>query len=214
MKKETNYLKIKWGSFFLTFFLLGIGISAALFLVPQEKPSEQPTPSLQAPQLNNDGHYTNEDFSLLMQDNLSELDIIDNLTFEGLDEGNFRISGILSEPSRLAALCNELAPFSSILNSLKNQEISINGHLGENENGYGQFISDTITFSGYTIPAGIATKYIDQYTGLNDLLEVPIREIEINRSGIQFNNELPAAIQIASYKQQAPSPSATEKQEE
>lgn len=208
MKNETNYFKIKWSSFFLTFILLGLGIGAALFFIPQETPAESKEPPLTQSKENfSAGYYTNTDFSSLMQENLSELNFIENLSFEGLDEGRFKISGTLSNPSRLASLCTELAPFSSLLNSLKGQEISINGHLGESENGNGQFVSDTITFSGYTIPAGIATKYIDQYTGLNDLLEVPIREIEINSSGIRFQSELPVAIQIASYKQRDLSPS-------
>ena len=205
MKKTTNYFKIKWGSFLLTFVLLGLGIIAAFLLSPKSITPEDPELNVQEPLNAQSGFYTNEAFAQLMETNLSELGFIDEMTFKGSNEGRFTISGVLCEPTRLATLCPELSPFSSILNTLKNQRISIQGHLGENEAGYGKFISDTISFSGYTIPAGIATDYIEEYTGLNDLLEVPLNEIELTHLGIKFKAELPAAIRIASYIPAEPS---------
>ncbi len=199
MKKRTNYFKIKWGSFLLTFILLGLGIIAALLLSPKDTVTKEPELNVQEPLNVQSGFYTNEDFAQLMEANLSELGFINEMTFEGTDEGRFIISGTLCDPSRLSALCPELSALSPILNTLKNKRVSIQGHLGENEAGYGKFISDTISFSGYTIPAGVATEYIEEYTGLNDLLEVPMNEIELNHLGIKFKAEIPAAIQIASY---------------
>ena len=205
MKNRTNYFKIKWGSFLLTFILLSIGVAVALFLSPQNTSDEESKLNVQEPITVQSGFYSNEDFARLIETNLSELGFIDELMFEGEDEGRFIISGTLCNPSRLSTLCPELSPLSPILNTLKNKRISIQGHLGENEEGYGKFISDTISFSGYTIPAGVATDYIEEYTGLNDLLEVPINEIELNHLGIKFKAALPAAIQIASYSPQASS---------
>lgn len=211
MKNNTSYFKIKWGSFIWTFILLSFGIAVALFLSPQSSPTEEPELHVQEPLSTPSGFYTNEDFAYLIETNLSELGFINNLSFEGKDEGGFIISGTLCNPSRLSALCPELSPFSSILNTLKDEQISIQGHLGENDAGYGKFISDTIRFSGYSIPAGVATEYIEEYTGLNDLLEVPINEIELNHLGITFKSELPAAIQIAS---RTPSESSLSEEEQ
>ena len=205
MKNIINYFKIKWGSFLLTFILLSLGIIVALFLTPKNSVPEEPELNVQEPLNVQSGFYSNEAFAQLMESNLSELGFINKMTFEGTDEGQFKISGILCEPSRLSTLCPELSPLSPILNTLKDQRISIQGHLGENEAGYGKFISDTITFSGYTVPAGIATEYIEEYTGLNDLLEVPFREIELSNLGIKFEAEIPAAIQTASRTPAEPS---------
>lgn len=205
MKNRTNYFKIKWGSFLLTFALLSLGILFALLLSPQTTTPEEPELNVQEPLNVPSGFYSNASFAQLMEANLSELGFINEMTFEGTNDGQFIISGVLCEPTRLSALCPELSPLAPMLNTLKDQRISIQGHLGENEAGYGKFISDTITFSGYTIPAGIATEYIEEYTGLNDLLEVPFREIELSDLGIQFEAEIPAAIQIASRNPALPS---------
>lgn len=205
MKNKTNYFKIKWGSFLLTFLLLSLGIVAAFFLTPRNNPTEAPTPTIEDSISTQLGRFSNETFAQLIEENLSELGFINKITFEGEDEGRFMLGGTLCDPARLSALCPELAPFETMLNALKNEEISIYGHLGENEAGYGKFITDTIQFSGYTIPAGVATEYIEEYTGLNDLLEVPFDEIEINRLGVQFKAEIPASIQTAVYIQQEPS---------
>ena len=205
MKNKTNYFKIKWGSFLLTFLLLSLGIIAAFLLTPKNSTTEAPTPIVENSPSTQLGHFSNETFAQLIEENLSELGFINEITFEGEDEGRFILSGTLCNPARLSALCPELAPFEAMLNALKNEEISIYGHLGENEAGYGKFITDTIQFSGYTIPAGVATEYIEEYTGLNDLLEVPFDDIEINRLGVQFKSELPLSIQTAVYTQQEPS---------
>lgn len=207
MKNTTNYFKIKWGSFLFTFFLLGLGVMAALFLSPKRIAPEEPELNVQEPLNVQSGFYTNEAFAQLMEANLSELGFINEMTFKGSNEGRFTISGVLCEPTRLATLCPDLSPFSALLKTLKDQRISIQGHLGENEAGYGKFISDTISFSGYTIPAGIATEYIEEYTGLNDLLEVPMSEIELTDLGIKFKAELPSVIRIASHIPAEPSPS-------
>ena len=211
MKTSNKYYKIKWSSFFATVLILGIGILGAFAIRSKEyspkAPIQQPTePQPQAAT----GHYTNADFGLLIEENLSDLGFIEALTFKGKSEGRFSITGTLSNPGRLAAISPDLQAMESVLNSLKGKQITINGHLGESEAGYGQIVSDTISFSGLTIPAGIATEYIEQYTSLNSLLEVPIHQIVINEEGVRFIDEIPTAIQIASYNQQASSPSEEE----
>ena len=128
MKNRTNYFKIKWGSFLLTFILLSIGVAVALFLSPQNTSDEESKLNVQEPITVQSGFYSNEDFARLIETNLSELGFIDELMFEGEDEGRFIISGTLCNPSRLSTLCPELSPLSPILNTLKNKRISIQGH--------------------------------------------------------------------------------------
>ncbi len=212
MKNPNRYYKIKWGSFFATVIILGAGVFGAMMLrggysSPENPPEQQAEPK---PESNN-GHYSNADFGHLIEENLSDLGFIEDLTFKGKSEGRFSITGTLSNPSRLTAICPDLQSIDSILSSLKGERITINGHLGESDTGNGQFVSDTVAFSGLTLPAGIATNYIDQYTSLNSLLEVPIHQIEMNENGVYFNDEIPTAIQIASYNPPGSSPSAENK---
>ena len=201
MKKFSNYYKIKWSAFFITVFVLGIGLLGLYMARPQT--TDQPKQDNSVPETmpdNTAGYYSNTAFGKLIEENLSELNFIQKIQFKGESEGHFSISGIFSDPERLTAICTELAPFKTIMNALKGENITINGHIGESTDGNGCFIADTITFSGHTFPAGVATSYIDEYTGLNDLLEVPVHQIELTSSGITFQKEIPTAIQIASYK--------------
>jgi hypothetical protein len=207
MKKSSNYYKIKWGSFFATALILTCGILIALLLQPKTATPQQPQEKQLQENNSTKGHYSNASFSKLIEETLSEYGFIDTISFEGKTDGRFSLSGTLSNPERLAAVCPDLKSAASVLSSLKGKKITINGHLGENERGYGQFVSDTISFSGLTLPAGIATNYIEQYTTLNALLEVPIQQISINEEGVHFANELPAVIQIASYNSNPVSPS-------
>lgn len=207
MRESNNYYRIKWGSFFATVLILGVGILGAMLLRRGSPAPESLPPQEESEIQGQSGHYTNTAFGQLIEQNLSELGFIEELAFEGKNEGRFSLTGTLSNPARLTAICPDLKSADMVLNSLKGKQITINGHLGENENGNGQFVTDTITFSGLTIPAGIATEYIEQYTSLNSLLEVPMHQININETGVSFSNEIPTAIQIASYNPQASSPS-------
>lgn len=201
MKKSWNYYKVKWTAFFITVLVLGLGLTALYMARPQseETPIKESAPSESNPE-NITGHYSNETFGNLIENTLSELNFIEEISFSGKSEGLFSISGTFSNPNRLVAVCPELEPYKIFLNALKGESVTIDGHIGENSEGSGRFIADTITFSGHTLPAGIATSYIDEYTGLNDLLEVPINQITLTESGITFTQEIPTAIQIASYK--------------
>ena len=93
MKNRTNYFKIKWGSFLLTFILLSIGVAVALYLSPQNTSDEESKLNVQEPITVQSGFYSNEDFARLIETNLSELGFIDELMFQGEDEGRFIISG-------------------------------------------------------------------------------------------------------------------------
>lgn len=201
MKRPWNYYKVKWTAFFITVFILGIGLLGLFMARPQTvKQPEHESIVPDTPPENTAGYYSNTVFGEMIQENLSELNFIQEIRFNGESEGHFSISGTFSDPERLTAICTELAPFKSLLNALQGESITINGHIGESADGNGCFIADTITFSGHTLPAGIATSYIDEYTGLNDLLEVPVNQIQLTESGITFQKELPTAIQIALYK--------------
>ncbi len=210
MKKQTNYYKIKWSSFFITVAALAIGLLIVFFITPQKQiNTPETTPNDLTAHPDQQGYYTNAAFSRLIEENLSELGFIEELEFQGQEEGQFTISGILSHPERLSAICTDLKPFEGLLKALQDETVSIKGHLGENDAGNGCFVSDTITFSGYTLPAGSATDYIEEYTGLNDLLEVPFHQICMDETGVLFQEEIPAAInQIASYTPLLPSPEA------
>lgn len=199
MKKAWNYYKIKWTSFFVTALILAMGLTTLYLMRPQnEAPSTIPDEPTELPD-NRTGHYSNQAFGKLIEENLSELGFIKKIAFSGESEGHYAISGTLSDPKRLTAVCKELEPFEMILGVLKGESVTVKGHIGEGEDGNGRFVVDTVTFSGHTLPAGIATSYIDEYTALNDLLEVPVSQISLSESGITFQ-EIPTAIQIASYK--------------
>ena len=109
------------------------------------------------------------------------------------------LQATLSNPHRFITICEEAAPYEDLLKAINGETVTINGHIGENESGNGCFITDSITFAGYTLPASFATPYIDQYTGLNALLEVPIDQIVLNETGVTFQKELPPFIRTASY---------------
>lgn len=209
MKQAFSYYKIKWTAFFLTVLVLGLGLSG-IYLTrsksastpePQEKTEDTVPPG-------SSGFYTNEAFSSLIEVSLSDLGFVSDITFRGEDEGRFQVSGTLSEPERLTAVCAKLKPYEDLLKALEGESVTISGHLGESEEGYGQFIADTIRFADYTLPAAMATPYIDQYTGLNDLLAVPLQQITLSENGIAFQKEVPAAIQIASYSLPSSAPQA------
>ena len=209
MKRLWNYYKIKWTAFFVTVFVLGAGLSALYLARPKTGGEVQPeSGGYDAPAENPAGYYSNEAFGALIETNLSELGFSESITFAGKGEGRFTITGVLTAPERLTAICSELEPYSALLDVLKDEPVAINGHIGENAEGDGCFIADTITFSAYTFPAAIATTYIEEYTGLNDLLKVPMDQITLSEDGITFREEVPLAIQTALYNQQASSPSA------
>ena len=196
MKNNWNYRKIKWTSFFVTVAILSISF-AIMYVPPLLSPNEQPiTKAKQHPVT--PGFYSNEEFSKLIEENLSEFNFIESISFSSKKEGHYTIQGILTNPKRLLVLCEELKPYSLLLDALQGESIQISGHLGENEYGNGQFVFDTITFSEYTLPATIATEYIDKYTGLNDLLEASIETISIAEDGITFTDKIPLFIQTAS----------------
>lgn len=211
MKKSFSYYKIKWTAFFLTVLVLVLGLSG-IYLTRRE-PAQAPQPQTDQPEIHNPvestGYYTNEAFSKLIENNLSELGFLSNIQFEGEDEGRFKVSGTLSDPARLTAACPDLKPFEKLLSALKGESIVLRGHVGESADGNGQFIADTITFSDYTLSAAVATPYIDEYTGLNDLLAVPYSQISVSESGVTFQEELPAAIQIVSNNAESSAPRAS-----
>ncbi|MBQ7095332.1 MAG: hypothetical protein IJN80_02615 [Clostridia bacterium] len=199
MKKKISYYKIKWTAFLLTISALLMGL-AIIWLNGQQTMNDpisekQPDP---APIIEHSaGHYSNQAFSQLLERNLSELGFLSQIQFEGKEEGHFSVSGVLSNPDRLAAACPDLSAFESLLTALKDEKITIQGHLAEAENGTGRIIADTITFSGHTLPAGAATPYIEQYTAVNDLFAVPYDQISVTNDGVTFLQELPASIQTA-----------------
>ncbi|MBQ8894028.1 MAG: hypothetical protein IJ043_06415 [Clostridia bacterium] len=200
MKKTWSYYKVKWTAFFITVFILGMGLTVLYMMRPQSTQGELSEQTPQDTSIENSaGYYSNEAFSSLIEDNLSELGFLDEISFQGEDEGKFILKGQLSEPDRLIAICNELEPYSALLSALKNETLTVKGHVGENDRGNGCFIADTITFSGYTLPAAAATPYIDEYTGLNDLLEVPFDQISLSEKGISFKESIPTVIQTALY---------------
>ena len=199
MKHSSRYRTLKWSAFFLTVILLSIGF-VSVYLLNKAEPPAPLAPNNTLPTQNKSGELSNEEFASLIEENLSELGFIKDITFKGSEEGTFTITGTISNPDRLITLCKELKPYALILNAFKGTEVSIHGHLGADENGNGQFISDTITCAGLNSPAGIATTYIEEYTGLNDLFEVPIEEISITQDGISFSSALPTFIQTALYK--------------
>ncbi len=207
MKKTFSYYKIKWTAFTITILVLGFGL-AAIYLMrrPQNTTQEQSPANENAQEAETAGFYTNEAFSSLIEENLKELGFSSNLSFVGREEGQFTLSGTLADPSRLSAICTDLKPFESLLSALKGETVTINGHLGEQENGNGQWVADTITFSGYSMSAAAATPYIEEYTGLNDLIAVPYDDIAIDQNGITFHNAIPASIQTAAYSSPASVP--------
>lgn len=205
MKKTWTYYKIKWTSFFLTFLALFLGF-IIVYIVQKPNKTDHNSSDPESEFLlkyNPDGHYTNEEFSALIDLNLTDLDFLTGIVFTGKTEGEFTIEGTLDKPERLIAACKELESFDSLIIALKDESISINGHIGENEMGNGCFVADTITIQGQKHPASIATSYIEQYTCLNDLLEVPIDQIGLAENGITFYDDLPPVIQTVFGNQRA-----------
>ncbi len=201
MNTKWNYYKIKWTAFFVTVFILGLGFTVIYMTRPRADHTPPQSNGTQiSDQDNKTGYYSNQAFGDLIETTLSELNFIEDIRFSGKSEGHFSLTGTFSNPKRLVAVCPELESFAIVLNALKGEAVTINGHIGENAYGNGCFIADTITFSDHTLPAGIATSYIEKYTGLNDLLEVPVHQISLTERGITFAKAIPTAIQIAVYK--------------
>ncbi|MBQ7034215.1 MAG: hypothetical protein IJN34_00600, partial [Clostridia bacterium] len=74
MKKQTNYYKIKWSSFFTTVAILAFGLLIVFFITPQKQINDPtPTPNELPLKPNQEGYYTNTAFSRLIEENLSEL---------------------------------------------------------------------------------------------------------------------------------------------
>lgn len=197
MKHTWNYYKIKWTSFFITFAILGTGLAIILIMGRQSEEPGQEAPLEPLPATPSAGHYSNEDFSRLMDENLKELGFLTDIAFQGTGEGSFTIKGTLKDAGRLMAACPELKVYTVLLRALEGETLMMEGHLGEAEDGTGQIIADTLTFADYHISAGEATPYIEQYTTINELFAVPLREITLDESGITFEGELPAFIQTA-----------------
>ncbi len=121
MKKQISYYKIKWTAFFLTTTALLIGLTIIWL---NGRHTESTTPSekqpIQSPIIDHTaGHYSNQAFSHLLEGNLSELGFLSQIQFEGKEEGHFSVSGVLSNPDRLAAACPDLSAFESLLTALK-----------------------------------------------------------------------------------------------
>lgn len=206
MRSKNKYSKFKWGSLFFTLMILGIGITVAVLLPSEKEETAAPkVDKIEFDQTNSAGHYTNAAFGKLISENLSEFAFLNEISFEGKENGQLIISGILSSPKRLVTACPDLKPYSTILESLKDAKIEIQGHLGANEQGNGYLICDAILLSGHKIPGAPATEYIEKYTALNDLFDAPIDQIHIDNTGIYFEEEIPKAIQIASYNLTLPS---------
>ncbi len=198
MKKHNEKHALRWPTLFFLFLIATLLISGYLSLENEERP---PT---EQPQKENisvfDGALTNSDFSNLIENNLADLGFVDTIQFQGKSDGRFSVSGTLSDPKRLTSVCTELKGFESVLSVLEGERITVHGHLGKDEKGNGCFVTDTITASGFTVPAGAATEYIEEYTTLNTLLEVPYEQITLNNDGISFAKELPRVIQTVLYK--------------
>lgn len=199
MKKTMYHGTFKWTAIFLILIVLSV-LLFSLYL-NQKNPSqidiEEPE---QTPLEVNKGTLSNETFAALIEENLSELGFAESIHFEGEDFGYFDINGTLSAPERLTAVAPELKSLEIFFDAMKGEVFTIHGHLGKNDDGNGCFVTDTITFSNYTVPAGIATEYIEKYTGLNKLLKVPFEQIKIMNDGVTFEGALPEIIQTALYK--------------
>lgn len=197
MKQNWTYYKIKWTAFFITLGILGAGFAALLILGKPFGGDPAAPIKEQAPLSPTAGHYTNEDFSKLLAENLKDLDFLRDISFEGEGEGTFLLKGTLKDADRLMAACPELKVYKILIQALEGEALMMRGHLGEKEDGNGRIIADTLTFADYHISAGEATHYIEQYTAVNDLFAVPFREISLGKEGITFAGELPAFIRTA-----------------
>lgn len=196
--KKTNQRTIRWSSIL---FLLLAAATLAFGLSTNKTPSaDQETPPKAPLHQAQSGTLSNEEFSQLIEQSLKELNFVENVTFSGKDDGYFNISGTFTNPERLLTLNSELRSFEFLLTALKNESVTIQGHLGKNELGNGCFVTDTVTFSDYTVPAGIGTEYLERYTTLNQLLAVPFEEIRFSKTGVSYENGLPEFIQTALYK--------------
>ena len=119
MKKSWNYYRIKWTAFFVTVFILALGLTALYMARPQKTVPDTSSPQPDSTATDRAGHYSNTAFGALIEENLSELAFIKEIRFSGESEGHFSITGTLSDPKRLATICPELEPFSMFLNVLK-----------------------------------------------------------------------------------------------
>lgn len=196
MKHSWNYYRIKWSAFALTIGILGIGLFFIISTdrLPKKDAAELPRSNTELPTNN---HYSNEAFSRILADNLKEFDLVEDLTFQGTEEGFFTIQGTLKDPERLIALCPALSEYEEQITPLAGAPFTLLGHLGKSEEGEGQLIADTILFPDQQLAAGEATFYIEEYTTVNALFAVPYEQILLNQEGITYQDELPTVIQIA-----------------
>ncbi len=197
MKYPSSYYKIKWTAFFLTAFILASGFMILSFLNPNSI-SENETTKSNAPKAEaRSGYFSNESFGQLIENTLNPYEFAENIHFRGCGEGSYCITADLKDAQRLVALCRPLRPYSAFLEALEGNTIEVLGHIGESESGNGCFIADTIKISDISIPAGITSDYIEEYSALNQLLEVPYKQITLNEDGITFSGALPEIIRIA-----------------
>ncbi len=194
MKNEPRYYQFKWLAFFLV--ILIIGFTVAGYLSTRNPSAEEPLPEAKNPTPGaNDQFISSQSFSQLIDASMKELELLENISFEGENNGHFSIHATVADLSNLYAIANETKPYKAILNTFEGRNVSINGHLSKNDQGNGTFTIDTITYSGQKIPATAITPYIEKYTSLNDLVDAPYEEITITPDGISFLSQVPAFIQ-------------------
>ncbi len=197
MKKEFSYYQFKWTAFFIAILIIGFTVAGYLSSRKDSNSEIVPSPTPAVPQVQQNGFISNHSFAQLIEANLQELELLENVSFQGGEDGDFNITATITSLSTLAAVADELKPYQSFLGGLKGKNVRINGHLSENELGNGMLTVHTIVYSGHTIPAAAVTPYLEKYTSLNDLVDVPFHEITINQSGITFADQIPAFIQTA-----------------
>ncbi len=197
MKKEFSYYRFKWTAFFIAILIIGFTVAGYLSSRQNYSGEKEPEPALPNPQVHQDGFISNRSFARLIEANLQELGLLKDVAFQGGEDGDFNITATIKSLSALTSIAEELKPYQSFLNGLNGENLRINGHLSENERGNGMITVDTIVYSGHTIPASAVTPYLEKYTSLNDLVDVPFHEITIDQSGITFADQIPAFIQTA-----------------
>ena len=92
MKKSTTGGITQWTIALLTILILGLGFSAFYLsrkngsASNNELPNTTPLPFADS----SEGSLTNETFAALIEENLSELGFVKEITFKGADEGQFQ----------------------------------------------------------------------------------------------------------------------------
>ena len=198
MKKRFNYYSIKWIAFFLTVVILGFSTAGIYLQRLHLNKTARPTPPESKDPTRYSQKLSNQEIGTLVENKLNPLKFMDDIQFKGSADGFFTITAKLSKPENILAINGAFNGFEDLLSSLKGERFVLKGHIGETEEGAGKFVADTFSFSGYTIPAGPITSFIESYTNLNELVNVPYNQIMISESGISYEKDLPETIQIVS----------------